>query len=325
MQKRRLGSTGLELSVVGFGAWAIGGGQWEYAWGPQDDKQSLEAIIKAYECGINWIDTAAAYGLGHSEIVVGNALKELGRDSLIVATKCGITWDSQGKIARWVSAQQVRREIEASLKRLDIECIDLYQVHWPYPEENIEEVWTAMANIVKQGQAKYIGVSNYNIAQMERAQKLYPIASAQNRYSAIHRDVEKDMLGFCKENNIGVVCYSPMGKGLLSGKMTKQRISEFASDDHRRNDPDFNLPRLDANLKLVDGLNQIARRNGKTTAQLALAWVLRRAEVTSAIAGARKPEQIEETAKAGDWKLDNNDIEEIEYLLKNYDRMVSEG
>ena len=325
MQKRRLGATGLELSVVGFGAWAIGGGQWEYAWGPQDDKQSLEAIIKAYECGINWIDTAAAYGLGHSEIVVGNALKELGRDSLIVATKCGITWDSQGKIARWVSAQQVRREIEASLKRLDIECIDLYQVHWPYPEENIEEVWTAMANIVKQGQAKYIGVSNYNIAQMERAQKIHPIASAQNRYSAIHRDVEKDMLGFCKENNIGVVCYSPMGKGLLSGKMTKQRISEFASDDHRRNDPDFNLPRLDANLKLVDGLNQIARRNGKTTAQLALAWVLRRAEVTSAIAGARKPEQIEETAKAGDWKLDNNDIEEIEYLLKNYDRMVSEG
>jgi len=319
MNKRKLGKTDLELSAIGFGAWAIGGGQWEYAWGPQDDTDSLNAILRAYELGINWVDTAASYGLGHSEIVVGKALKELGRDNLIIATKCGIKWDNTGKINLWVDAAQVRREIDDSLRRLNIETIDLYQVHWPSPDENIEEVWSEMANCVRQGKARHIGVSNFNVDQVRRAMKIAPVASVQNRYSIIHREIENDLLPFCDENKIGVVCYSPMAKGLLTGKMTPDSIASFAPDDHRRNDPDFIGQKLQTNLQLVSALEPIARRSGKTLAQLALAWTLRRNEVTSAIAGARNGRQIEDTAKAGDWKLAVEDVEEIAWLLEKYE------
>jgi aryl-alcohol dehydrogenase-like predicted oxidoreductase len=325
MYKRKLGTTDLELSVVGFGAWAIGGGQWEYSWGPQDDKESATAIIRALELGINWIDTAAVYGLGHSEEVIGKVLKEYTSQRPIIATKCGISWDSQGKVNRWVDAKQVRREVEASLRRLDVETIDLYQVHWPNPDENIEDVWTEMAKIVKEGKARHIGVSNYSISQLSRIIPIHPVASLQPRYSMIHRDIEEDVLPFCKTHHIGVICYSPMGKGLLTGKMTLDRIAALAPDDHRRNDPDYNSPLLDRHLNLVEALRPIAQRNGRTLAQLALAWVLRKSEVTAAIAGARHANQVEETAKAGDWRLSVQDIEEIGELIEKYESAAAVG
>jgi aryl-alcohol dehydrogenase-like predicted oxidoreductase len=317
MQKRKLGYTELELSVIGFGAWAIGGGEWEYSWGPQDDNDAIAAITRALEIGINWIDTAAVYGLGHSEELVGQVLRQV-PEKPIVATKCGITWDKAGKITRWANAKQVYQEIEASLRRLKVETIDLYQLHWP-PDDMLEEVWEAMATVKKQGKARYIGVSNCNVEQLKRIAPIHPIASLQPRYSMIHRDIESEILPYCGKNNIGVVCYSPMGKGLLTGKMTAERTSSLSADDHRRNDPDFHGELFKAHLRLVDSLRPVAQRSSKTLAQLALAWVLRRKEVTAAIAGARSPAQIEETAKAGDWNLSADDIREIEELIEQHD------
>jgi aryl-alcohol dehydrogenase-like predicted oxidoreductase len=317
MQKRKLGYTELELSVIGFGAWAIGGGEWEYSWGPQDDNDAIAAITRALEIGINWIDTAAVYGLGHSEELVGQVLRQV-PEKPIVATKCGITWDKAGKITRWANAKQVYQEIEASLRRLKVETIDLYQLHWP-PDDMLEEVWEAMATVKKQGKARYIGMSNCNVEQLKRIAPIHPIASLQPRYSMIHRDIESEILPYCGKNNIGVVCYSPMGKGLLTGKMTAERTSSLSADDHRRNDPDFHGELFKAHLRLVDSLRPVAQRSSKTLAQLALAWVLRRKEVTAAIAGARSPAQIEETAKAGDWNLGADDIREIEELIEQHD------
>jgi aryl-alcohol dehydrogenase-like predicted oxidoreductase len=322
MQKRRLGNTELQLTTVGFGAWAMGGGGWEFAWGQQDDRDSAAAIIRALEIGVNWIDTAAAYGLGHSEEVIGKVLKEV-KERPIIATKCGINWDSSGKITRWVDAKQVHREIEASLKRLGVDAIDLYQVHWPFPDDRIEEVWDAMADVVKQGKARYIGVSNYTVAQIKRILPIHEVASVQPRYSMIHRDIEDDLLPFCDEHRIGVVCYSPMGKGILTGKMTKERVNAMAPDDHRRNDPDFQEPRIDAHLQLVESLRPIAEAQGRSLAQLAIAWVLRRNEVTAAIAGARRPEQIEDTAKASDWRLSPHEIEKVGELLEKHEGIAA--
>jgi aryl-alcohol dehydrogenase-like predicted oxidoreductase len=321
MQKRKLGNTGLELSVIGFGAWAIGGGEWEYSWGPQDDKEAIAAMVRGLEVGINWIDTAAVYGLGHSEELVGKLLKEV-REKPIVATKCGITWDKAGKITAWANAKQVYREVDASLRRLGIETIDLYQLHWP-TDDTLEEVWEAMADISKQGKVRYIGVSNFTVEQMKRVAPIHPIASLQPRYSMIHRDIETEILPYCGKNNIGVVCYSPMCKGILTGKMTAERIASLPNADHRKRDPDFQGELFKVHLKLVENLRPVAKRNGITLAQLSLAWVLQRKEVTAAIAGARSPAQIEETAKAGDIALNKDDIAEIENLIENHDKMIS--
>jgi aryl-alcohol dehydrogenase-like predicted oxidoreductase len=321
MQKRKLGISDLELSAIGFGAWAIGGGEWEYSWGPQDDKAAIAAMTRALETGVNWIDTAAVYGLGHSEELVGKFLKQVSQRP-IVATKCGITWDKAGKITRWANAKQVYEEVEASLRRLRVETIDLYQLHWP-PDDTLEEVWQAMADIKKQGKVRNIGASNFTIEQMKRCALIHPVASLQPRYSMIHRDIESEILPYCGKNNIGVVCYSPMGKGLLTGKMTAGRIAALPEADHRRKDPDFEGGRLSAHLKLAENLRPIAQRNSKTLAQLSLAWVLRRKEVTSAIAGARSPAQIEETAKAGDWNLNAEDAAQIEELIASHDKAIS--
>jgi aryl-alcohol dehydrogenase-like predicted oxidoreductase len=318
MQKRKLGITDLELSAIGFGAWAIGGGEWQYSWGPQNDKEAIAAMIRATEVEINWIDTAAVYGLGHSEELVGKMLKEV-RQKPIVATKCGITWDAAGNINRWIDAKQVYAEIEASLRRLRVDVIDLYQVHHP-TDETLEETWEAMANVKKQGKARYIGVSGYNVEQMKRIMPIHPIASLQRRYSMIHREIETEILPYCAQNNIGVVCNSPMGKGLLTGKITVEWIAALPESDHRKRDPDFGGERLKAHLKLVYGLKSVAQRNGWTPAQLALAWLLRRKEVTSAIAGARSPAQIEETAKAGDLTLSKDDMAEIEESIERHGR-----
>jgi len=314
MRYRKLGWTALELSVIGFGSWALGGGGWRYSWGPQDDKESIEAIRRAVDLGVNWIDTAAVYGLGHSEEVVGQAIKGLSKRP-IIATKCGLVWDGKGDISNRLKRESVRQEAEASLRRLGVDVIDLYQIHWPVPDEDIEEAWEEMSRLVKEGKVRYIGVSNFNVSQMERIASIHPIASLQPPYSMLRRDVEKDVLPYCAEHNIGVVVYSPMQKGLLTGKVTREWVEGLPSDDHRRGDPMFREPELSLNVELAEELRKIGERYGKTPAQVAVAWVLRRREVTSAIVGIRRPSQIEEIVPAGDWDLPEKEIAAIEGLL----------
>jgi aryl-alcohol dehydrogenase-like predicted oxidoreductase len=314
MQTRKLGWTDLKLSTVGLGTWAIGGSGWMYAWGPQDDKESIATIRRALELGINWIDTAAVYGLGHSEEVVGKAIKEL-RDKPVIATKCSRVWDKEGNIGHGLKKESINSEVEASLKRLKIDVIDLYQIHWPAPDEEIEEGWGAISDLVKQGKVRYAGVSNFSIEQIRRIQKIHPVASIQPPYGMLKRDVEQGLLEHCSANNIGVIVYSPMHKGLLTGKVTSEWVKNLPEDDHRRKDPHFHEPRLSTNIKLVENLRPIARRNSITLAQLAIAWVLRRTEVTAAIVGARHPSQIEETVAAGNVVLSEEDIRNIDTLL----------
>ncbi len=314
MRTRRLGWTDLNLSTIGLGTWAMGGGKWKFSWGPQDDRESISAIRRALELGINWIDTAAVYGLGHSEEIVGKAIKGL-REKPIVATKCERVWDKKGNISGRLKRKSIRSEIAASLKRLKLEVIDLYQIHWPEPDEDIEEAWATLGELMKEGKIRYGGVSNFNLQQLKRVQSIHPVASLQPPYSMLERTVEKKILPYCAANNIGVVVYSPMQKGLLTGKFTRERVENLPEDDHRRRDPRFQGRELSANLKLVKDLSSIAEKNGRTVAQLAIAWVLRRPEVTAAIVGARRPSQIAETALAGDWVLSPEDIAAIDALL----------
>ena len=324
MQTRKLGWTDLNLSTIGLGTWAIGGGGWKFSWGPQDDKESISAIRRALELGINWIDTAAVYGLGHSEEIVGKAIKGL-RDKPIIATKCERVWDRDGNIFGRLKKESIRSEVEASLKRLKIEIIDLYQIHWPEPDEDIEEAWTTLGDLIKEGKIRYAGVSNFNLEQLKRVQPIHPLASLQPPYSMLERGIEKKILEYCSANNIGVIAYSPMQKGLLTGKFTRERAHKLPEDDHRRRDPRFHEPELSANLRLVEDLRSIAEKSGRTVAQLAIAWVLRRPEVTAAIVGARRPSQIEETVVAGDWVLSKEDIAAIETLLDKRQKSVKLG
>ncbi|MBL7214510.1 MAG: aldo/keto reductase [Phycisphaerae bacterium] len=313
MQTRKLGQTDVELTVIGLGTWAIGG-PWQFGWGPQDDAESVRTIHAAVDAGINWIDTAPIYGCGHSEEVVGQALKQM-RQKPLVATKCGLLWNDKREKINCLDHDSIIKECEDSLKRLCVEVIDLYQMHWPQPEEQIEEGWEAMASLVEQGKVRHIGTSNFTVAQLERIAKIHPVASLQPPYSMLRRNIEEKLLPYCGENNIGVVCYSPMQKGLLTGKFTKEHVQTLAPDDHRRGDADFTGNKFEQNLKIINALRPIADRNGKTIAQLAIAWVLQKEEVTAAIVGARKQKQIEETVQAGDWVLSETDIEEIENIL----------
>jgi aryl-alcohol dehydrogenase-like predicted oxidoreductase len=325
MKTRKLGWTDLNLTTIGLGTWAIGGGDWTWGWGPQDDEESVAAIILASEKGINWIDTAPAYGLGHSEEIVGKALKKLPRRS-IVATKCGIEWDNNRKSTHELKGESIRREVEASLKRLGVDVIDLYQIHWPEPDSELEPAWQQIANMVKEGKVRYAGVCNCSIEQMKRIQPIHPVASLQPPYSMIERGAEDSgLLDYCREHNIGVVAYSPMQKGLLTGKFNKQRVQELPAEDHRRNDPNFQEPRLTANLDLVKKLTILAKMHGKTPAQIAIAWVLRRPELTAAIVGARRPSQVEETVLAGDLELSPEDINAIDGLLIKYRKALNPG
>jgi aryl-alcohol dehydrogenase-like predicted oxidoreductase len=314
MQTRKLGWTDLSFTTIGLGSWAMGGAGWRAAWGPQDDADSIATIRRAVELGVNWVDTAAIYGLGHAEEVVGRALEGLSHKP-IIATKCSRLWDDTGTPYGNLKPDSLRAECEASLRRLGVDTIDLYQMHWPYPDPDIEEGWGTMAKLVKEGKLRYIGVCNYSVAQLKRILPIHPVASLQPPYSMLVRGVEQDLLPFCAANNIGVVAYSPMQKGLLTGKVTREWVDGLAESDHRRRDAMFQEPQLSANQELVDGLRPIAQRNGKTLAQLAIAWVLRRPEVTAAIVGARRPAQIEETVAAGDWTLSAEDIAIIEALL----------
>ncbi len=313
MQKRKLGDTELQLTTVGLGTWAMGG-PWEFGWGPQDDEEAVAAILAALERGIDWIDTAPVYGLGHSEELVGQALKQTRRKPYI-ATKCGLLWNDRRQKVPCLDPQSLRRECHASLERLGIETIDLYQMHWPEPDDAIEAAWEQMARLVQEGKVRYVGVSNYSVAQLERIGRIHPPASLQPPYSMLHREAEAELLPYCAQHHIGVVAYSPMQRGLLTGRFSRERLAALAPDDHRRRHPDFQEPRFSATLELVERLEQIARRSGHTCAQLAVSWVLRRKEVTAAIVGARRPDQIDETAQAADWNLSDDDVEQIERLL----------
>jgi aryl-alcohol dehydrogenase-like predicted oxidoreductase len=316
METRKLGYSDLHVTRIGLGTWAIGGGGWDYGWGPQDDARSLATIDRALALGINWIDTAAAYGLGHSEEIVGQAVAGR-RDEVVIATKCGLVWD-EGDISTYgrLTAESVRQEAEDSLRRLDVDVIDLYQIHWPDPEEQIEEAWATIAELIEEGKVRYGGVSNFSVEQLERIQPIHPVASLQPPYSMLARDIEDDLLPYCAENDIGVIVYSPMESGLLTGKYDKQRIEDMPDEDWRKESTQFTEPELSANLKLIERLRPIAERNGKTLAQLAIAWVLRRPEVTAAIVGARNPGQIEETVGAGEWRLSDEDLAESRSLLE---------
>jgi len=322
MQTRKLGYSDLHLTTVGLGTWAIGGGGYAYGWGPQDDAESIATIHRALDLGINWIDTAAVYGLGHSEEVVGRAIADR-RDEVIVATKCGLVWDdgSTHPYGR-LKEESIRREAETSLRRLGVEVIDLYQIHWPDPAEDIEEAWGAIADLIREGKVRYGGVSNFDVAQLQRAQAIHPVASLQPPYNMLRRDVEEELLAYCAANDIGVIAYSPMHSGLLTGAFTRERVAGLPDDDWRKRHPRFQEPALSVNLALVAKLAAIAGRSGRTVAQLAVAWVLRRPEVTAAIVGARRPSQIEETAPAGDWALSAEELAEIEALLEERERTL---
>lgn len=314
MRTRKLGWTGAELTTIGLGTWAMGGSGWQFSWGPQDDAQSIGAIHRATELGINWIDTAPAYGLGHSEEIVGRAVRSMAHRPF-VATKCSRVWDERGTLGSNLKADSIQREAEASLRRLQVDVIDLYQIHWAMPDEDIEEGWSAVAGLIRQGKVRYGGVSNFSVAQLERIRKIHPIASVQPPYSMLVRGIEQDLLAYCATHRIGVVCYSPMYKGLLTGRFDRERLQRLAEDDHRRRDPRFQEPQISVNLKLVEDLSPLARQAGRTLGELAIAWVLRRPEVTSAIVGARSAAQVDEFAAAGDWPLPAELQAEIEELL----------
>ncbi len=314
MKTAKLGNSDLEITKVGLGTWAIGG-PWLFGWGPQDDDDSIQAIIEALECGINWLDTAPIYGLGHSETIVRKALKKTSLKPFI-ATKCGLTWSQKEERIPCLKAKSILAECDASLKRLGVEVIDLYQMHWNMPDEDIEEGYDAMARCVKAGKVRYLGVSNHTVEQMQRCMKIHPLTSLQPPYSMLRRDIEKDILPFCKKNNIGVIVYSPLQKGLLSGKFTPEKVAALPPDDVRHKDSNFISPQLEVNLKIIEKLTQVAKRNKITMAQLATAWTIRSPEVTAAIVGARRKGQIAETAAAADITLSEDDIEEIEEILK---------
>lgn len=314
MQTRKLGRSGLELTAVGLGTWAIGG-PWQYGWGPQDDRDSLDAIFEAIDVGINWIDTAPVYGCGHSEIVVGRALKEMSQKP-IIATKCGLLWNEKREKVSNLEKDSIIRECHDSLKRLGIETIDLYQIHWPTPDEDLEEAWEAIDQLIRQGKVRCAGVSNCQIPQLERLMPIRPPASLQPPYSMIDRGVEKELLGYCGQHEIGVVCYSPMHKGLLTDKFSREYVERLPESDHRKQrDPAFQEPRLSRNIELVEELKKIAAEYQRPLAQIAIAWVLRRPEVTSAIVGARRKGQIRQIAPAADLVLNAMTIEKIESIL----------
>ena len=311
MNTKRLGNSSLFITPIGFGAWAIGGSGWEFAWGNQDDSDSIAAIHEALDAGINWIDTAAVYGLGHSEEVVARALEGV-RDRPYVFTKCSMTWDEHRQIGHNLKADSIRRECEASLRRLRVDTIDLYQIHWPNPEEDIEEGWATMAALQRQGKVRHIGVSNFNVAQMKQAQAIAPITSLQPRYSLLHREIEEAILPFAARENIGVIAYSPMASGLLTGAMTPERIAGLPADDWRRGHNDFREPQLSRNLKLVRLLRAIGKHHGRSPGEVAVAWVLRDPAVTGAIVGARRPDQIRGLVGAAEFRLSPRELTETE-------------
>jgi aryl-alcohol dehydrogenase-like predicted oxidoreductase len=322
MTPQQLGQSDLQITPIGIGAWAIGGGQWEFAWGPQEDSKSIAAIHTALERGMNWIDTAAVYGLGHSETVVSRAIREL-RPRPYVFTKCSLVWNESGKISHNLQAASIRLEAETSLKRLKVDSIDLYQIHWPALQGNpesaspgsIEEAVGALAKLKAEGKIRHIGVSNFNAQQMQRALDVAPITSLQPAYSLLATDVESSTLPFALKHKIGVIVYSPMASGLLSGAMTRERIARFPEDDWRKRSPNFQEPLLSRNLKLVELLRAIGKRRNATPGEVAIAWTLRNPAVTAAIVGIRSEEQVSGIAGAADVRLSSDEMQQINQAL----------
>jgi aryl-alcohol dehydrogenase-like predicted oxidoreductase len=315
MQKRQLGNSDLHITTLGIGAWAIGGGGWNGSMGPQNEDDSVPAVHAALDHGLNWIDTAALYGLGHSEEIVARALK--GRTPRpYVFTKCERVWDSNGTIGASLKAESIRRECEGSLRRLQTDVIDLYQIHWPDPDEDIEEGWTELARLQQEGKVRYIGVSNFNVLQMRRAQAIAPITSLQPPYSIVTRAIEKEILPFAVRHKIGVIVYSPMSAGLLTGAMTHERVANFASEDWRRNLPNFKEPLLSRNLKLVERLRDIGNRHQRAPGEVAIAWTLHNPAVTGAIVGFRSAKQVSGIIGAAEFRLLPSEMREIEEALK---------
>ena len=312
METRQLGYTDLALTVVGLGTWAIGG-EWEYGWGPQDDAESIATVHRALDLGINWIDTAAVYGLGRSEEVVGRAIRDR-RDRVILATKCGMVWDDKGNVSRSSRPDSLRKELEASLRRLHTDVIDLYQVHWPDRHTPLAESWDALANFVKEGKVRYLGVSNYSVEQMRECQPIHPIASLQPPYSLLRREIEGETLDYCRRENIGVIVYSPMESGLLTGSFD---ITRVAADDWRRRDERFQEPQLSRHMALVEALRPFTERQGKTVGHLAVAWTLRDPVVTAAIVGARTVAQAERMVQGADWQLSPEEIAQIDRVYRS--------
>jgi aryl-alcohol dehydrogenase-like predicted oxidoreductase len=305
----------MSLTPIGIGAWAIGGGGWQFAWGPQDDDASIAAIRKALDAGLNWIDTAAVYGLGHSEEIVAKAIEGRQRRPYIF-TKCERTWDEKGQISGSLKADSIRRECEASLRRLKVDVIDLYQIHWPEPDEDVEEGWSTLSKLKHEGKVRWIGVSNFNVAQMKRAASIAPITSLQPPYSIVSPGIEEEILPYTQANNIGAIVYSPMKSGLLTGKMTRERIAEMPDDDFRKRTVNFQEPHLTRNLNLVESLREIGTAHGRTPGEVAIAWTLRHPAVTAAIVGIRSPEQVDGVIGAAEFRLSNDEVRRIEDFMR---------
>jgi aryl-alcohol dehydrogenase-like predicted oxidoreductase len=316
MHTRPLGNSDMRITPIGFGAWALGGGGWAYAWGPQDDQQSVEAIHRALDLGVNWIDTAAVYGLGHSEEVVARALRGYSGPRPYVFTKCGLVWDEAKEVRTVIRGESIRRECEASLARLGVDAIDLYQIHWPTDRmEDIDSGWAAMADLQREGKVRWIGVSNFDVEQLRRAQTIAPVTSLQPPYSMLRRGVEQAILPFCERERIGTIVYSPMLSGLLTGAMTRERAAALPADDWRRRNPEFQEPRLSRNLALVEQLREIGARHGRSPGEVAIAWTLRLPAVTAAIVGARSAEQVGGVVGAGEFRLSESELAELEHAL----------
>ena len=316
MQTRALGNSDLAITPIGFGAWAIGGTGYAFAWGAQDDQASVEAIHKALDLGINWIDTAAVYGLGHSEEVVARALSGYSGRRPYVFTKCAMVWDEQGQVSTVLRGDSIRRECEASLERLGVDAIDLYQVHWPTSRiEDIDEGLAALAALQREGKVRWIGVSNFNVEQLRRAQAIAPVTSLQPPYSMLRREIEEEIFPFCERERIGTIVYSPMQSGLLSGGFTRERAASLPADDWRRRNAMFQEPQLSRNLAVVDQLREIGARHGRSPGEVAIAWTLRLPAVTAAIVGARSADQVAGFIGAGEFRLSEAEVDEVERAL----------
>jgi aryl-alcohol dehydrogenase-like predicted oxidoreductase len=316
LQKVRFGKTDIEITPVGFGAWAIGGGGWAAAWGPQDDDEAVGAIRRAVELGVNWVDTAAVYGTGHSEELVARALKNVPEeDRPYVFTKCSLVWDEEREISNSLKADSIKRECEDSLRRLGTDVIDLYQIHSPTPDEGIEEGWQAMADLKQEGKVRHIGVSNFDMSQMERIKNIAPVETLQPPYNMLNQGVEEEILPYAGRENIGVIVYSPMRSGLLTGKMNRERVENMPSDDWRRDTDDFNEPKLSKNLELVAVLEEIGASHDASPGEVAIAWTLRNPNVTAAIVGGRRPDQVDGIIGAADLSLADEEVEFIEAAI----------
>jgi aryl-alcohol dehydrogenase-like predicted oxidoreductase len=314
MNTRKLGNSDLQITPIGFGAWAIGGSGWAFSWGAQDDNDSMAAIHRALELGVNWVDTAAVYGLGHSEEVVARSLKDWKGARPYIFTKCILNWDDSGKITPTFDATSIRKECEASLRRLGVSTIDLYQVHWP-PQDNgpgLEEAWQTLAALQKAGNVRWIGVSNFNAEQLKRAEAIAPVTSLQPPYSILRRQIEEETLPYCEQRGIGVVVYAPMFSGMLTGAMTRERAAALPADDFRSRNPEYKEPKLSQNLALVEKLKEIGARHGRNAGEVAIAWTLRKPAVTAAIVGSRSAKQAEGVMRAGEFNLSEQEIGEIE-------------